>query len=731
MRRRRRFFTPRKIKVLLSLVVIAGLAFLISFLNSGGFKEEDMYSGYPLPPADYEELKLSSTTTLFSIWAPEAEAVRLLLYEDGESGHAAEMLTMDFNSSTGVWSVLVKKSLVNWFYAFNLKYEGLWRGDTPGLMAQAVGVNGKRAAILEWNKTNPIGWEHDVAIKQANETDAILYSLHVREFTRNVNSGVADSIRGTYLGMSVDSTTYQNITTALSHIKDLGITHVKLMPVADFMAIDERFASAEDMYDWGFETLNYSVPEGVYSTNPKNPYTRIKELKEMVMHLHDAGIGVIMDIDFVISFNAYQTNFERIVPGYFFYEDIEKRKGYKEFGIDKYLLATERPFTRKLIERTLRYWMSEYHIDGFCLDKVDLYNPETLEMLSHSIKKVNSSSLLLGNYSTQATYKSVSKLDSISNLSGESIYFLNYLRPDTLSKKTFLLRNDESVEFMKMAVLGGVRHEGLDQEYLDREKVIFNDSPKQAINRLSSHKGLILNDYLKKHAINSVEAVRLSKLAYTTLLTSQGIADIYAGDEFLRSKNGLDNTAREGDAVNQINWSLKNTNANYYDYIAGLIKLRKAHPAFRMGSTKQLQEHVEFIPTSNPLAIAYRLKDNANGDDWEDIIVVLNSSRNPARLTIPDGRYIAVCRDGQFQILGLNYVYGQLLVNPQSASIIYRTSKDIVLPPKEDAEPVVKKPIIVPKKEELLPDIIRIKPLPALQPRENVMQDLNDLKINN
>lgn len=731
-RRRRRLITPRKIKTALTLLAVLGLVFLVRIWNGGIFDDEDIYSGYPMPPSNYKELIITPNTTLFSIWAPEADEVKLLIYDDGEVGHANEMIPMEQNSSTGVWSVDLKRSMVGSFYAFNLKYDDIWRGDTPGLMAHAVGVNGKRAAIINWDETNPENWSKDKTMKLTQPTDAIIYSLHIREFTRSATSGVSDSIHGTYLGLSHDGATYEELPTALGHLKELGVTHVKLMPVADFQAIDEKFAHSADMYDWGFETLNYAVPDGSYSTNAKDPYARIRELKTMVFKLHEAGIGVMLDVDFVISLNAFQTNFERIVPGYFFYVDADKRKGYREFGIDKYLLATERPFVRRLIQETLQYWMTEYHIDGFCLDKVDLYNPITLEKLANHIKKINSNALILGNYSSLATYKSVSKLDSIANLSGESIYFMNYLRPDSLSKKTFLLRHDESVEFMKMAVIGGVRHSGLDQTYLDKEEVIFNDSPVQAVNRLSSYTGLILNDYLKKYAVNNVEAVRLSKLAYTTLLTSQGIVDIYGGDEFLRSKNGLSNTLREGDAVNQINWSLKSLNSTYYEYISGLVKLRKEHPAFRMSSKEQLEEHFEFIPTSNPLAIAYRLKENANGDEWEDIIVVLNSSRNPARVTIPEGRYIAVCRDGQFQLLGLNYVYGQLLVNPQSAAIIYRTSKEIVLPSKPE-EPVVKKPVIIPKNEDLLPEIMRLPPMPVMQKNQKKKEKkkLNDFKINN
>lgn len=728
MRRRKRFLTTRKIKVFLSLIVLLGLIYLFKVIDWSSNDEVDYYSTFPLPPEDYVELRQEGGKTIFSIWAPEAEQVRLLLYKDGIEGHASEMLPLEQDVKTGVWLLQLNRPLIGWFYAFNLKYEGVWKGDTPGLMAKAVGINGKRAAIIDWDKTNPTTWSSDQYRGVKTPADAIIYSMHIRDFTGSKSSGAPDSIRGKYLGVSYSGSDYEEVTTALNHLKELGVTHVKLMPTADFLAVDERLYNEPEAYDWGFETLNYSVPEGLYSTDPANPYRRIYEFKEMVQQLHNAGIGVIMDVDYVLSFNAFQTSYERIVPGYFFYKDLDKRKGYQEFGIDKYLVATSRPFVKQIILSSLKYWMNEYHIDGFCIDKVDMFAPTTLREITTNLKQSHPNSLILGNYSSIATYKSVAKLDSIPYISGESLYFYNYMRPEQ-AQNTYLLGYDEAVEFMKLSIVGGVRHAGLDQEFLAREDVIYNDSPIQSINRLSSYKGLVLTDYLKKYSANNAEALRLNKLAYTTLLTSQGIAELYEGDEFLRSKNGLDHTLHQGDIINQLNWKLKNQNLAYYEYISSLVKLRREHPAFRMSSAQLISDHLEFISTSNPLSVAYRLKENANGDEWEDIIVVVNSSKSQTRLTLPEGRYIVVCRDGQFHAGGLSYAYGQLVVNPQTVSILYRTSKDIVLPPKPKVETPLKE-VIIPKREELLPDkIIDLDFTPALRDKPDSFQELNKIKI--
>lgn len=729
-RRRKKTLTKKKIFKTLSLLLIVGLGYLCTKID-WTTPDYDYFSNFPLPKDDYCELIYTPEVSTFSIWAPDAEEVRLLLYRDGEKGHAYKMFAMHQNRETGVWTVDIKQDLDGLFYAFNAKYDKLWRGDSPGLLASATGVNGRRGAVLNPNNINPKDWNSDKNIELVAETDAILYALHVHEFSIGDRS-IDASLRGRFLGIVQEDTLATDSTTTLRHLKNLGVTHVRLMPPADFMGIDETNLDKVEEHNWGFNTLNYNVPEGSYSTNPYAPEKRILEFKEMVQQLHKSGIGVIIDVSYAIAYNVVQTNFERIVPGYFFYASDEKRKGYKEFDAGQYALALNRPFVQTFIEKSLKFWVEEYHVDGFSFQNIDLYRPEVLDEIIKKLKQQHPHLFVTGQYSDFATPKSASKLDSIPFLSGESMYFANKVTPDSIKLNSFLLRKKSNIEYLKLGIVGGVHHDSLDTSKLNEELIVYNAEPWQSVNKISSYRDEALIDFSMANTDDKEERDRLSKLAYTLLLTSQGIPEIYGGNEFLQSKN--DTLVKQGKKTPRLDWKLKYRNSDFYNYVEKLIKLRKKHPAFRMNSKDSLNLNLEFLPTSNPSSVAYRLKDNANGDEWEDIIVVLNSSKSLTSLDIPEGRYIAVCRDGIIHEFGLNYVYGQLSVNPQSATIIYRSSKDVIAPPSnsgyQSSSPTKQK--IVPKNQELInPLQFQFNFSPVKKEKDSVIKELNEIKIDN
>lgn len=681
------------------LIILVLLISGINLISCSESKHLDIYMSYPTPLQPLEEMVYQPFATQFNVWAPTAEEVRVLLYKEGESGHAEKMHSMKLNKETGIWDCSINKDLLGYFYTFNVKINGLWQGDTPGIMAKAVGINGKRAAIIDWNKTNPDGWQNDTLPSFKAKTDAIIYELHPRSFTIASCSGINPKNKGKLLGLVEDSTYIQSElhTTGLAHLKDIGITHVKLMPIFDFNSKDEKYP--DENYSLGYDPLNFNCIEGLYTTNPSDPYQRITEFKEMVLKFHKAGIRVIMDVSYAYA-NPAISNFEKTTPGYFFRQDAENDFILASNG--KAQIASHRPFVVQYMIESMLYWISEYHIDGFSLDLLNLYEPAALQKIQDAIQQVKPSTLLIGYNQKEETRLTEEKRSSISEVMNSYSQCIRANDLDSLAS-SYLLANPHWVEPFKAGLLGGVKHQGLQTDSLPTPWTNFTKEPYEAVNYISSHDGLTFADYLSLHTSTTYfnnERTRLSKLAYTALFTSQGIPMLYAGEEFLRSKKKLYNTEKCGDDINKVDWGLKVVNWEHYQYIKGLIQLRKKHPAFRINNKELIKNHIEFLPTDNPLVIAYQLKENANGDEWENIIVLFNSSREAIRVNIPDGKYIVVCKDGYINENGLSYAYGQAYVSGQSAMILYRTDKQVYIPQStptieediEKEEPILKQP---------------------------------------
>ncbi|WP_018108250.1 alpha-amylase family glycosyl hydrolase [Bacteroides propionicifaciens] len=558
---------------------------------------KDKYLLYPTPEQAVEEMNYTPDKTKFQLWAPTADEVRVLIYKNGDSGHTEKMYNLTLDESTGVWSAEVERDLMGLYYTFNIKVNDLWQGDTPGITAKAVGINGKRAAIIDWSKTNPEGWNQDRPHAPKDVSANIIYELHLRDFTINKSSGISTLNKGKYRGLYEVDTYYDNptIQTGINHLKELGVTHVKLMPVFDFNGKDELIADASS-YTWGYDPLNFNVPEGLYSNNPKNPYSRIIEFKELVMNLHKAGIKVILDVSYAYS-NPQNSNFQKTFPGYYFAQDQEDNFIISQNGKAK--LATQRPMVREFIIESMMHWISEYHIDGFALDQFDLYDPETLKDIESALRKSNRGVTLMGS-PQQKTLRM--PLASKGDIPESMKSFATALRsnPNDSIMNSYLLGDVSQVEEVKAGLTGGVKHPQLYLDSLDNAWTRFTTTPLQAINFISSSDGLILGDYLEMNSTSSlynIEKVRLSKLAYTYLLTAQGTPQLYAGEEFLRSKGGTYNSAKLSDSINQINWDLKAKHLEFFQYIKGLIQLRKNHPAFRMLTANNINKHVEFLPT--------------------------------------------------------------------------------------------------------------------------------------
>jgi pullulanase len=643
-------------------------------------KEYASFEEYPVPTGSLNEMVYTPQATTFTVWSPTAEEVRVMLYNDANDGHASEMVKMTPDETAGTWSVVVDGNLMGKFYTFNAKINGRWRGDTPGIFAKAVSVNGQKAAIIDMSATNPDGWSTDRGPSINSPSDIILYEMHHRDFSIDSTSGVMN--RGKYMALTERGTTNgNNLSTGIDHLKELGITHVHLLPSFDFASIDETKLE-QNRYNWGYDPLNYNVPEGSYSTDPADPATRIKEFKLMVQSLHSAGIGVIIDVVYNHTFNTDDSAFERTAPGYFYRQ---KKDGSLANGSGcGNETASERPMMRKYMVESVLYWMREYHVDGFRFDLMGIHDIRTMNVIRAAASGVNPNVFIYGEgwaaetpeypADSLAMKANISKMPGVAAFSDELRDALRGPFNDD-SKSAFLGGEAGNEMSLKFGVVGAVKHPQIAYDSVNYSKTAWAEKPTQMISYVSCHDDMCLVDRLKSSipGITPERLIRLDKLAQTIVLTSQGVPFIYAGEEVMRDKKGVHNSYKSDDSINAIDWSRKTTNDDVFQYYRELIALRKSHPAFRMGDAGLIARHLHFLPVEGDNLVAYELTDHANGDVWSNIIVIFNSRDSVAHVTLPEGKYVIACRDGKIDTTGgLGYIYGpDVPVPPQSALIIH------------------------------------------------------------
>lgn len=657
------------------------LGFILAVISgcSSVKKEYSSYETYPVRSGSLTEMEYSPQATTFYLWSPTADEVRVMLYDVGDKGHAYETVHMEC-SEDGTWKAKVERNLLGKFYTFNVKIKDKWMGDTPGINARAVGVNGKRAAIIDMTKTDPMGWAEDRRPELASPADAIIYEMHFRDFSISNSSGIKH--RGKFLALTEKGTVSpENLSTGIDHLKELGVTHVHLLPSFDFASIDET-KLRENKYNWGYDPQNYNVPEGSYSTDPYNPVVRIREFKQMVQALHKAGIRVVMDVVYNHTFNAKESNFERTVPGYFY--RLKQDGSLADGSGCGNETASNRPMMRKFMVESVLYWIKEYHVDGFRFDLMGIHDIETMNEIRSAVSAVDPTILIYGEgwaaqtprYSADslAMKANIHKMPGIAAFSDELRDALRGPFNDN-HKGAFLAGYPGKEMSLKFGIAGAVRHPQVKNDSVNYSKAPWAMEPSQMISYVSCHDDMCLVDRLRASipGIKQEELIDLDKLAQTAVFTSQGIPFMYAGEEVMRDKKGVHNSFQSPDSINAIDWHRKAEHADVFAYYKGLILLRKLHPAFRMGSGDMVRKNLEFLPVSARNIVAFRLKNYANGDSWGDIIVVLNARKESIKQSVPDGKYVAVCRNGQINLQGLGMMYGpEVAVPAQSALIIYK-----------------------------------------------------------
>ena len=605
------------------------------------------------------------------MWSPVAIAVELRLYSEGVGGTSVERYNLEI-ASEGWWRLNVYKDLKGFFYTYRVQTKAGWLEETPGVFATAVGLNGKRAAIFDSEATNPDGWAED---KRPPVTSPVIYELHHRDYSISHSSGVRH--KGRFLALTERGTrSPEGLSTGIDHLVELGVTHVQLLPSFDFSSIDEADKNVPH-YNWGYDPQNYNVPEGSYATDATRPEVRIREFKQMVKALHDAGLRVVLDVVYNHVASVAQSAFERTVPGYFFRhrEDGTLANG-SGCGNET---ASERLMMRHFIVESVAYWAEEYHIDGFRFDLMALHDCTTMRAVVDRLHGIDSSICVYGEgwaaempqlpATRCATKQNVYKIKSVAAFGDE---LRDALRGPIYDDKKggFLLGNRSTLPLLKLGLAGNLINLELGNSILSA----WAKSPLQVLSYVSCHDDLCLVDRLRAVSpqISDEEVVRLSLLAHTAVLTAQGTPFLFAGEELLRQKRGVRNSYKSVDTVNAIDWRNKARYFNVFVYLRRMIALRKAHPAFRLTTAAQVRKCLHFLDTGDACAVAFILNGKAVGDSWGRILVVLNAERKVLSVQVPKGIYTVVCRDGRIHVDNReSTLCSDFAVPPQSALIAW------------------------------------------------------------
>lgn len=658
---------------LLAATVVAGTSIMASAQNN----TDDRYLSWPTYDREDLEMTVDPTGTRFALWSPEAEAARVFLYDSDRNTPAIDTLTMT-KGDRGVWRASVSRPLYGKFYTFSIKHNGKWLAETPGVWAKAVGTNGMRAAIIDFEQTNPAGWADDKGPQVDNFTDVVLYELHHRDFSIDPSSGIVH--KGKFLAMTEPSTTNPTgEATGIDHLKELGVTHVHILPSYDYNSVDEANPQL-NQYNWGYDPYNYNAPEGSYSTDPANPSTRVREMKEMVKALHDAGIGVVMDVVYNHTAQNDDSNFSLTAPGYYYRHRADG--SYSDASGCGNETASDRQQMRDFIINSVSHWAKEYHIDGFRFDLMAIHDTETMNQVVEELHKINPSIFVYGEGWTagdsplpverRALKENVSKMKGVAVFS-DDIRDAVKGHYSNAADRGFATGKPGNEETVKIGIVASTAHPQIDYSKGNNSKFAYATSPEMIVNYVSCHDDLTLTDKLAASMPGTTpeQRQRAARLAQTIVFTSQGTPFMFAGEEVFRDKKGVHNSYKSPDSINAIDWNLKHTNADQFNYYKELIKLRKAHPAFRMTTADDIARNIVFDKVDQPLLISYSIKNNANGDPWKEIKVVFNGSEEDRVVNIPKGEWIVIARDGQLEADGIDTTRGgKITVAPTSALIL-------------------------------------------------------------
>ena len=640
--------------------------------STDAFEEKYTYTGDDLGATWTKE------KTTFRVWAPTADAVKVNLYESGtpDTDDLVEQITME-QDVNGTWVASKEGDLNGVYYTYLVTVNGA-ENEACDPYARTTGVNGKRAMVIDLSSTNPEGWDEDTDPHAGNNiTDDVIYELHIRDLAMDENSGIKNA--GKFLGLTETGTTTPNGTpTGIDHIKDLGITHIHLLPVYDYASVDET-ALDEPQFNWGYDPENYNVPEGSYSTDPYHGEVRVKEMKQMVKSLHDNDLSVIMDVVYNHVYNAGTFNFNLIVPDYF--SRVDENGTYSNGSGCGNDTASERSMVRKYIVDSVCYWADEYHIDGFRFDLVGLLDTDTINEIVEEVHKDHPNVIFYGEgweLDTTTTKDCTLATQKNSEETPDFAYFSDTIR-DLLKGHVF-----------DTSTIGYVSGETGDEEEVEKCFMGASDwckSPTQTINYISCHDNMTLIDRITRSTTGTSreDRVKMNNLAAAIYLTAEGTPLMQAGEEFLRTKKNAsggfeENSYASSDSVNSLKWATleEEEYQNVYQYYKGLIAFRKDHPVLRLTDAKDVAAHVTPVEGLDANVTAFDITGGVNGETADNMYVIFNPNQEETKVTLPDGTWSVYINGEKAGTESLGEVSGEATVDPISALVLIKSGDETV-----------------------------------------------------
>ncbi|WP_347839482.1 type I pullulanase [uncultured Draconibacterium sp.] len=621
----------------------------------------------------------SPEKTTVKIWAPTANIVELRLYKDGVRGDAYYKTNLQ-KKEDGIWATVLTGDYDGKFYTFRVN-DGEWLEEVPGIYARCVGANGLRGMIYNPNSTNPENWVYDNGPRFKSFTDAVIYETHVRDFSIAENSGISN--KGKFLGFTEEGTkSPEGLKTGLDHLKELGITHVHLLPVNDFVTVDEE--KPFEKYNWGYDPMHYNALEGSFATDASDGRKRIAEFKQLVKALHSNGIGVIMDVVFNHTYYAKESVFNQVVPGYF-YRQKEDGSFANASGCGNEL-ASEREMVRKYIIDSLKYWVEEFHVDGFRFDLMGIHDIKTMQDIRVALNEIDKGLFVYGEgwaadqspmpEELRAVKRNTSELKGIASFNDD---FRDALKGNHGDKKSkgFVSGLGLREEAIKFGITAAVHHPEVNYGYIDSVHSAWAAEPDQCINYVSCHDNYTLWDKLKQSLpkAGNEELRKRVKLAAALILTSQGVPLLHAGVDFCRTKGGNGNSYKSPDSVNQIDWSRKNEFIDVFEYFQKLIQLRKNHPAFRLPRAELIRRDLRFCAEYKIGVVSYCLDGSAVNDSWKKMFLLFNGNTETAELPLPEGQFKVVVNANMIDEDGLEVVEAFVSVDPISFKMLVQAEK--------------------------------------------------------
>ena len=636
---------------------------------------QNSFDNYPFYAEANLGVEYSKKSSTFRVWSPPAQEINLLLYKKDVGGEAYRIIALS-RGKNGCWLGKVKANLQGIYYSFSAKINDSWGEPTPDPYAKACGTNGVRAMVTNLKLTDPDGWKKDRSPDFSENnlpTDAIISEWHIRDLTIAANSGVTQ--KGKYLGLAEVDTKCENVFTGLSHLKEMGFTHIHLLPIFDFNSIDES-EPEKNHYNWGYDPLHYNIPEGSYSTNPVDGMVRIKELKTMIAAMHKAGLRVVMDVVYNHTSKLQHTPFTLLVPGYYYRQQPDG--SYSNASGCGNETASERPMMRKFMIESLAYWVEEFHIDGFRFDLMAIHDIETMNAISEKLHTIKPDILLYGEgwgagasplpENERALKINEPLLDRIAVFSDD---MRDGIKGSVFSQanRGFVMGNAGDKASVEFGIVAAGQHDQIPYEHVNFDKAPYTTSPGGVVNYASCHDNHTLWDKLQLAMPDASDEDKknMQRLALTIVLTSQGIPFLHGGTEFYRSKKGVENSYNQPDNINEVNWNAKKDNMELVLYVQSLIAMRKSHPAFRMNTAKQVAQNIRFDDGAPDGVIVYTINGRAVGDEWTTIWLGLNGSNSEMKVNVPAGKWQNAITNSEYDIH-----VGEAILPKYASLILYR-----------------------------------------------------------